>query len=370
MLDQSFYENLTSRAFADNAIPNDFCRQILESAEIDLLDLVQSAFRVRKKYFGKTVMVHVINNVQNGHCSEDCHYCAQSLMSQAKIEEYPLKPDQEILAEARRAYESGAFRYCLVFSGYGPSEQRVAHLAQLIKMIKKLYPIEVCVSPGIIDREKIAMLKEAGLDRLNHNLNTSERFYPRICTTHQYADRVKTLRAAHELGLQICSGVIIGMGEETRDVIAVAKTLRDLEIESIPINFFIPIEGTQIDKPTHLSAEYCLRVLCLFRFLNPRAEIRMAAGREIYLRSMEVLGLYPANSLFIEGYLNTKGTGQKRTLRMIQDAGFEIKSDIPLEVLLQGDDTEEEPQDTVKLKDLPALRPEFFTRGHPLTFEK
>ena len=357
-----FYHELTTRSLQGELLSDACCEKILSASEVDLLPLLDAAYQVRKTYFQNTVQLHILNNAQNGYCPEDCHYCAQASSATADIEAYPLKPDAEILAEAERAYESGAYRYCIVMSGRGPSPKRVAHLAELIRTVKAHYPIEVCLSAGLIDIEAAQTLKAAGLDRLNHNLNTSESHYPEICSTHSYQDRMETLQAAQKVGLACCSGVIVGMGEEISDLIEVAKALRRLEVASLPVNFFLPISGTQLKEtvtaqrsvPTTLTPDYCLRVLCLYRFLNPRAEIRVAAGREHHLRSMEVMALYPANSMFIEGYLNATGTGTSRTLQMIEDAGFTVKTNW---------DGAEEPKEKenekadVPLKELKVLRP-------------
>ena len=354
------FKRLSRRAITGETLLAEECQTILESPEIALPALIQAAFEVRQKFCGREVMLHIINNAQNGHCPEDCHYCAQAKSSDAAINEYALKSDEEILAEAQQAYKNGAYRYCMVFAGRGPSQRRTEHLARLIRTIKDRYPLKICVSAGLLDDEKARILKEAGLDRLNHNLNTSEEHYPKICTTHTFADRLNTLKAARQAGIELCSGIIIGMGETKNDIIDVAFRLRDMEIQSIPVNFFIPIKGTALKGTPELTPEYCLRVLCLFRFLNPRAEIRVAAGREIHLRSMEVLALYPANSLFLQGYLNARGSSNRRTLQMIKDAGFTIKSDIPLEILLHEESSSEpasQDPEGIILKDLSELRP-------------
>ena len=331
---EDIYDQLVNKAINGEALSDDLCIKMF-SDEVETLSLVESAYKVRKKFWGKEVLIHILNNVQNGQCSEDCYYCAQARVSKAEIVEYPMKPDEEIIAEAEEAYKKGAFRYCMVFSGRGPSKKRIEHLIRLIKTIKEKYKIEVCVSPGSIDEADAKILKEAGLDRLNHNLNTSEKFYPKICSSHTYEQRIKTINAAMNVGLQICSGAIIGMGEETIDIINVARDLNKYKVDSIPINFFIPIEGVSLDHTPLLSPEYCIRVLCLFRFLNPKAEIRVAAGRELYFGSLESMAFYPANSLFLEGYLNTKGQSSSRTLKMLKDAGFVIKSEYSLDELLE-----------------------------------
>lgn len=361
-METTFYQKLTTTSLRGELLSDACYEKILTASEVELLPLLDAAYQVRKTYFQRTVQLHILNNAQNGHCPEDCHYCAQANTATADIEAYPLKPDAEILAEAERAYESGAYRYCIVMSGRGPSRKRVAHLAELISTVKARYPIEVCLSAGLIDVAAAQTLKAAGLDRLNHNLNTSEAHYPKICSTHSYQDRMETLQAAQRVGLACCSGVIVGMGEETDDLIQVAKALRELEVASLPVNFFLPISGTQLSKsataqrsmPATLSPEYCLRVLCLYRFLNPRAEIRIAAGREHHLRNMEVMALYPANSMFIEGYLNATGTGTSRTLQMIEDAGFTIKTNVGDEEQLKQEETKKR---DVLLKELKVLRP-------------
>lgn len=328
------------------------CMRILADASLEILPLLDAAYQVRKHYFGQAVCVHIINNAQNGHCPEDCRYCAQAKTSTADIEEYGMKSDEEMLQEARRAYAQGAACYCMVFAGRQASNSRVEHLKRIVSQIKSEFPDkEICVSTGFVSSEGALELKQAGLDRLNHNLNTSEAHYPQICTTHTFKDRLNTLLAAKNAGLKICSGMIVGMGEKHADIIDVAKRLRALEAEAIPVNFFLPIAGGGLlSQEPELTPDFILRVLCLFRFLNPSAEIRIAAGRELYLRSLEVMALYPANSLFLQGYLNAKGSSNEQTLRMIQDAGFVIKSEINLDELLKTGDK-------VELKGLKELRP-------------
>ena len=349
-----FYHELTTKSLQDEILSDAACEKILTGSDAELLPLLDAAYQVRKTYFQNEVQLHILNNAQNGYCPEDCGYCAQASSATTDIEAYPLKPDAEILEEAKRAYESGAYRYCIVLSGRGPSPKRVSHLAELIHTVKTHYPIEVCLSAGLIDIESAHILKAAGLDRLNHNLNTSEAHYPNICNTHTYQDRMGTLQAAQTVGLACCSGVIVGMGEGTDDLIQVAKSLRQLKVASLPVNFFLPISGTQLSETPTLTPDYCLRVLCLYRFLNPRAEIRVAAGREHHLRSMEVMALYPANSMFIDGYLNAEGSAASRTMEMIRDAGFTVKTNVGNTEHLNHKEAEKK---DVLLKELKVLRP-------------
>jgi biotin synthase len=212
----------------------------------------------------------------------------------------------------------------MVMSGRGPTIALTHRLAELIREVKERYPIEVCLSVGLLEEEHARILADAGLDRLNHNLNTSESHYGQICSTHTYADRVRTLVAAKKCGIEACSGLILGMGEQSADVVEVAFRLRELEVPSIPVNFLIPIDGNPMQSDGSLTPERCLRALCLMRLVNPRAEIRAAGGREGHLRGMEALALWPANSLFVEGYLTTRGDSLADTYRMIREAGFEV----------------------------------------------
>lgn len=319
------YEKLAERALRGEALGEDEALWILDGEDVELLPLLHAAYRPREQNFGRRVMVHMLNNVQSGLCPEDCGYCSQSRDSSAAIRKYPMKSEEEILAEAESAARAGATRYCMVLSGRGPTPAHTQRLARVIRRVKERFPIEVCLSVGLIDEEDARQFAEAGLDRLNHNLNTSESHYQEICSTHSYADRLSTLAAAKKFGIEPCSGLIVGMGESSRDLVEVGFKLRELGVPSIPVNFLIPIEGNPVVSDGSLTPERCLRALCLMRLINPRAEIRVAAGREGHLRSLEALSLWPANSLFVEGYLTTRGDGVAATYRMIRDAGFEVE---------------------------------------------
>jgi biotin synthase len=358
-MDKDWYQALTKAGIDGDILPEATYASLLTDNRVELLSLLDAAFSVRKHFHGKTVTVHIINNVSNGLCSEDCNYCPQSKSSNADIVEYSEKSKEEILAEAKQAYEAGAYRYCMVYAGRQTGERKAERIADLVRTIKAQYPIEVCASAGIMDENSTRLLKQAGLDRLNHNLNTSASQYAKICTTHTFTDRINTLKAARSSGLEVCSGIIAGMGETAGELIELALMLRNLEAKSIPVNFLLPIAGNKLGNAQNLTPEYCLRILCLFRFVNPRAEIRTAAGREYHLRSMEAMSLYPANSLFMDGYLNTRGKSRQETLQMIIDAGFTIKSDKSAEELLlqEGGETEDVSFETPGLKSNADLHP-------------
>ena len=347
-------------ALRGEALSEPDARRVLGDGSIALIDLVQAAGRVRRHHCGDTVSVHVLDNVQSGACPEDCAYCGQSRVSEAPIQPWKLKPAEQIVAAAKQAHDQGAWRFCMAMSGRGPSDADIDHMCDVVRQVSAL-GLRTCLSSGLMDAAKIERLKQAGLDRLNHNLNTSRRHYPAICTTHTYDQRVATLREAKDAGLGVCAGMIVGMGETQADIIAVARELREIKAESIPVNFLLPIEGNPITEAKcdgrPLTPRFVLRVLCLFRLLNPAAEIRVAAGREHHLRSLQPLALWPANSLFVEGYLLTTGSNAEATLRMILDAGFTPRleeGDWPpaLRALAEGDaaDNSTDPRNLVPLR--------------------
>ncbi|MBI3129067.1 MAG: biotin synthase BioB [Candidatus Tectomicrobia bacterium] len=319
------YHGLAERALAGGRPAREEGRAVLASPDEDLLALLDAAFRVRRRHFGKAVQIHYLINAKSGLCPEDCAYCSQSAVSDAEIPRYGLVDDEALIEGAARAAEAGSLRYCIVISGRGPTDAEIGRLCSVVGRIKERHGLSICCSLGLLDGTKARRLKEAGVDRLNHNLNTSQRFYGHICSTHTYGDRLETLSAGRSAGLELCSGVIFGQGEGEEDVLDVCEALRSLGPESIPVNFLHPIPGTPLERLAHLGPRRCLRLLCLMRFYNPAAEIRVAGGREVQLRDLQPLALYPANSIFVEGYLTTPGQGAAAARRMIEDMGFEVE---------------------------------------------
>jgi biotin synthase len=263
-------------------------------------------------------------NAKSGLCPEDCSYCSQSKGSEAEIPRYNLLNREQLMAGAAAAKERGAKTYCIVISARGPNEREVAAVEQIVPEIKAKYGLEICACLGLLSPEQAARLAACGVNKVNHNLNTSAEHYEQICTTHTYQDRVDTLKAVRQAGMQLCSGGIVGMGERPRDVVAMALELRELGVESIPVNFLIPIEGAPLGAPSPLTPQYCLKVLAMFRLVNPQRELRIAGGREVHLRSLQPLGLYAANSIFVGDYLTTKGQLPEADYAMIRDMGFEV----------------------------------------------
>lgn len=319
------WNQLADLALAGQKIDRSSALSVLEAPDEVLLDQLAAAYRVRCHYWGNKVRLHYLLNAQSGLCPEDCNYCSQSIVSAAEIEKYPLIASEKILQAADRAAKLQAGTFCLVISGRSPSELVFNRVLDSISEVKARYELKVCACLGILSEAQSKRLAAAGCDRVNHNLNTSAEYYSQICSTHTFAERVATLKNVKSAGMSTCAGGIIGMGESAEDVIELGLALRELEVTSVPINFLIPIAGTPLEKLNQLNPRYCLRVLCLFRFLLPSQEIRIAGGREVHLRSLQPLGLYPANSIFIGDYLTTAGQAAKEDLDAIEDLGFEIE---------------------------------------------
>jgi biotin synthase len=296
--------------------------EILRTGNDDLLDLLAAAYRVRRCYFGNRVSLNFLLNAKSGLCGEDCGYCSQSRISRAEIPRYDLVSREQLLDGARTAAARRAKTYCVVISGRSPSAVELDALAQAVPEIKRLYGLKICFSIGLLSLEQAVRLKACGVDRINHNLNTSRRFHPRICSTHGYQDRLDTLHAVRRAGLEICSGGIIGMGEDDSDVVDLALQLGELEAEAVPINFLEPIAGTPLEGVRRLNPRYCLKALALFRLAVPRCELRIAAGREMHLGPLQPLGLYAANSMFVGDYLTTRNRPPEEDYRMIDALGF------------------------------------------------
>ncbi|MFQ5991631.1 MAG: biotin synthase BioB [Nitrospiraceae bacterium] len=315
------------KALQDQTLTREECHAVLQASDEQVLAVLGAAFTVRERYFGRKVRLQMLLNAKSGACQEDCHYCSQSAISHAEIDRYGLLSKEEMVEGARRAASAKAQRYCVVISGRSPLDREVKDIAEAVRAIKREVPIQVCCSLGLLGEEHARDLKAAGVNRINHNLNTSEAYHAAICTTHTFQDRLATIRHARAAGLEICSGGIVGMGERDEDVIDLALALRDVKPDSIPINMLHPVPGTPLEECRNLTPQHCLKVLSLFRFLHPRTEIRVAGGREFNLRTLQPLALYAADSLFVGGYLTTPGQPAPDAWKMIADLGFEIEVD-------------------------------------------
>src|SRR3990172_270670 len=326
MTDRIVWETLADKSLAGEALTREEARQVLRAPDDELLSLLAAAARVRRAHFGNRVRLNFLLNVKSGLCPEDCHYCSQSSRSTAPVAKYPSLTPDEILAAAERAVSSKAARFCMVASGRGPTDREVKGLAQAVRDVKAHHPhLEICACLGLLREGQAALLREAGGDAYNHNLNTSERFCDDICETRSFHDRIETVHRAREAGLSPCSGGLFGMGEGEDDILDLAFAIRAESVDSIPLNFLIPIPGTPLSDHAPLTPAACLKILCLFRLLNPDREVRIAGGGEGQLRWLPPFGLHVANSIFIGDYLTTKGQPPAADLAMIRDLGFTIE---------------------------------------------
>ncbi len=321
------WNRLAERAIAGEAPSREEALEVVRAADVELLPILEAAYRVRRHFHGNTVKLHILENAMSGMCPEDCGWCSQSKVAAGDVEKYRLISKEEMVEGARKAKASGAWKYCLVTSTRGPNEAQLETICEAVREIKAKVGIRVCTSLGILEREQAFRLKEAGVDRFNHNLETSERHFGDLCKTHTYEDRVRTIRYVHEAGMESCCGGIVGMGEKDEDVVDLALELRQLGVTSIPVNFLNPRPGTPLGALPLQDPKRCLRVLCMVRFVNPSRDIRCAGGREVNLRSLQPLLLYPCNSIFTNGYLTTGGNADSEDLRMIRDLGFEPLSE-------------------------------------------
>jgi biotin synthase len=320
------WNKLADKAIANVQLTREEALSVLTADDDELLAIMHAAFRVRKHYYGKKVKLNLIINAKSGLCPEDCGYCSQSIVSKAPITKYPLLEKDTLVDGARKAMELKVGTYCIVASGRGPTGRELDQVIDAVKEIKATMPMKICACLGILSNEQAVRLKEAGVDRYNHNLNTSASNFSNITTTHTYGDRVTTVKAAKASGMSPCSGCIVGMGETDEEIVDVANALRELDADSIPINFLNSIPGTPLASLANLNPRKCLKVLALFRFVCPAKEIRASGGREINLRSLQPLALYAANSVFVGDYLTTEGQEATDDHKMIEDLGFEIET--------------------------------------------
>jgi biotin synthase len=305
-------------------ITNDEAMNILTCPDEELLALLDGAYQIRKHHYGNKVKLNMIINSKSGACPENCGYCSQSSISNAPIDSYRMVDKDTLVKGAEKAHRLNVGTYCIVASGRGPSNRDVETVIAAVKEIKEKYPIKICACLGIVKPEQASRLKEAGVDRYNHNVNTSEEHHDFITTSHTYQDRLNTVNTIKDAGISPCSGVIVGMKETYEDVINMARSLKALDADSIPVNFLHAIPGTPLEGTSELNPRYCLKVLALFRYINPTKEIRISGGREVNLRSLQPLGLYPANSIFLGDYLTTSGQEGLTDFKMLEDLGFEI----------------------------------------------
>jgi biotin synthase len=290
-----------------------------------ILLLFHGACRIRDQYNGQGIKLCAIVNAKSGRCPEDCAFCAQSAHHKTQIEAYPLMEPQQILHTAQEAEAMGARRFSIVTSGKALTEEELGKVTQAIRLLKEKTGLNLCASVGMITQHTAHQLKEAGLSRYHHNLETAPSFFPHICTTHRYEEDLNTLRNAKEAGLEICSGGIFGLGESPEQRLELAFMLREMEVDSAALNFLNPIPGTPLEKTTALTPLEILKSVALFRFILLDKDIRICGGREVGLRDLHPLIFWAgANGIMIGNYLTTRGRDYQADLRMIKDLNLEV----------------------------------------------
>ncbi|CAN5142028.1 biotin synthase BioB [soil metagenome] len=324
------WSTLADKALSGTVISRDEARAVLHAPATEILALLDAAFRVRRAHWGLRVSLHVLENAKLGACPEDCGFCSQSSKHTTSTAgspsgEAPMKSVDELVAAARRAYAAKAKRYCMVTATRGPSQRDLDTICDAATKIKAEMDIELCASLGILTEAKAKRLAESGVDRFNHNRETSEKHYEKIVSTHSWRDRVETVRLAKAAGMDTCVGGIVGLGESEEDLLDLAYSLRDLDVDSVPVNFLDARPGTPLAGYPLVEPSFALRALCMMRFVHPRTDLRVAGGRELTLRQLQVQALYPANSIFTQGYLTTGGATIESDHQMIKDAGFELE---------------------------------------------
>lgn len=315
---QDFIKGLGDRVLNGEALSMEDGLNILSTPDDYLIQLIQEASKVREHFFGNEMEFCSLINAKNGACSEDCSFCAQSSYFKTPINAYPLVSKEEMLEGAEKAALIEANRYCIVVSGRRASPEEVEKIADAVKEIKQKYKVKVCCSLGSIDKESLEILKDAGVNRINHNLESSKDFFKNIVTTHSWEERYETIKNIQQVGLSTCSGGIFGMGESDRDIVDLAITYRDLEVHSIPLNFLMPIPGTPLGDTHNLTPQKCLKIVALFRLFNPKAEIRLCGGREANLGELHDIAFEAANCLMAGGYLTRAGREPGKDKSMVE----------------------------------------------------
>ncbi|WP_337742523.1 biotin synthase BioB [Fusobacterium gonidiaformans] len=293
--------------------------------EEELKELLQAANEIREKFCGNFFNLCTILNAKSGRCSENCRYCAQSAHFKTNADVYPLVSKEVALEAAKEVEVEGAHRFSLVTSGRGlqGKEEELDKLQDIYRYLKENTDLDLCASHGICSKEALQKLKDSGVKTYHHNLESSRRFYPTICTSHTFDDRVNTVKYAHEVGLQVCSGGIFGLGETEEDRIDMAFDLRELRVHSVPINILTPIPGTPLENNKEIDPKELLKDIAIYRFILPKVSIRYAGGR-VKLGEYAKLGLEGGvNSALTGNFLTTTGNTIESDKKMIKELGYE-----------------------------------------------
>ncbi len=321
---REIFSEFARRVTGGGALDREEAAEILATPEKDIFHLLASANDVRRHFKGERVDFCGIVNVKSGACSEDCAFCAQSAHHDTESPVYALIEKDEALKRARAVEASGANKLCYVTSGPGvETEEELDRICESIAAITRETSLDRCASLGSLNRDQLERLKEAGLRSLHHNVETAESHFDSICSTHSFADRVETVNRAKDVGFYVCSGGIFGMGESAEQRIEMAFALREMDVDSVPLNFLNPIPGSRLEYADPLPPLEILKIIAMFRFVLPDKDIRVCGGRERNLRSLQpFMYLAGANCTVLGNYLTTPGCDSDEDLKMIADLGL------------------------------------------------
>lgn len=322
---RSLINRSLERALDGTGVGPDLASELAGLGPEDRWDLFAAANRVRQFHRGDKADLCSIINAKSGACSEDCSFCAQSARHKTGAPVYPLIPLEQMKRAAENAARNGARRFCIVTSGRGiEGRDDLKNIAQGVRAVRA-HGLSPCATLGTLTRDQLAFLKDAGLDRYHHNIETSQEFFPRICTTHSFEERKEVLHHARTAGLTLCSGGILGMGESMQDRVSMALTLRELDVDSVPLNFLMPITGTPLGTLPPLAPLEALHSIALFRMVLPKKEIRICGGRATALgRLHPLIFMAGADGFLIGNYLTTVGRDPADDLATIRDLGLSI----------------------------------------------
>lgn len=315
-------EKITEKVLLNKEITK---AEAMELINEDLNQLTTAANQIREHFCGNGFDICTIINAKSGKCSENCKYCAQSASYETKVEQYPLLRKEEITEQAKYNDERGVLRFSLVTSGKRLSDEEIMKACEAIRKLKQETEIAVCVSMGLLEEKQFRLLKEAGATRVHNNLEASESYFANVCTTHTFADKVEAIKAAKRAGLSVCSGGIMGLGETMEDRIDLAFSLKKLDICSVPVNMLNPIKGTPYEENPILTNEEMCRIIAIFRFILPKASIRLAGGRGLLADKGRSCFLSGANAAISGDMLTTSGISIETDKKMLKELGYEIR---------------------------------------------
>jgi biotin synthase len=324
---EGFWERIEADSMSGKGIHAEDALSILGLPQIEIWRLLAVSEKVRRRFKGDQIRLCSIVNAKSGLCSEDCAFCSQSIRSKASIDKYPLMEEEEIVMAARDAKQRGAREFSIVTSGLSMhSSHELDRVGKAIARIGTEVGLETCVSLGALSAENISFLLSRGLRSVHHNLETARGFFPSICTTHDYEEDVRAVREAKAAGAWVCCGGIFGIGETDADRVELAMTLRELDVDSIPVNFLNPIEGTPLDGKSALTPFCCLKIIVMMRLCHPLREIIVCGGREVNLRDLQgLIFAAGATGMMIGNYLTTSGRPAEDDLRMVEDLGLGVR---------------------------------------------